>query len=497
MKKYVLRMLAAAFLVCMTAMAGCNSAENNNVNSDQESKSGVQEIEISPENSTAEPEKSIMESSAESELKGSAEPEKSAMESSEESEPSKQKESSELQTSLKPEVSFQTEISSKEEIKPTSAELKTAYRGVVDDLIKKYDNPYINNSYYSGVAVIRLVDFDGDGIEELYCAYSENASYVDTQEIFGYKNDKAVSLFKSKINTMGTSVEPFVQFVQKDKKYYVLSEGVFKEDYTSCKWIGVKNNQSYTADSSYEFADSGEVEYIIIGTYPEKDVLEDTKNVMEKLGCDTHSVIDKEEYDRQLNIYNDYIKSESWRTFSGELSPRVDELDRIQELYYDFDGDGILEMWLKASIDQTAGWPETLSLFCTIKDSKVEKLLTAGECGGELGGDYVTLSYCENDNRFYIGKFNHSRGFGGISGGYEGYTLSGSTLTKEVEYQIITFNGQSPENTINGNKVSSEEYNSFVNTYHHLDFDTAEKLLYYTPPTMTTKERLKELKVIS
>ena len=56
MKKYVLGIFAAAFLVGMTAMAGCNSADNNNVSFDEESKAGVQEIEISPENSTAEPE---------------------------------------------------------------------------------------------------------------------------------------------------------------------------------------------------------------------------------------------------------------------------------------------------------------------------------------------------------------------------------------------------------------------------------------------------------
>ena len=44
-------------------------------------------------------------------------------------------------------------------------------------------------------------------------------------------------------------------------------------------------------------------------------------------------------------------------------------MKNIEELFFDYDEDGTLEMWLKASVSGS-GWPESLSVFCTIKDEK-------------------------------------------------------------------------------------------------------------------------------
>ena len=299
------------------------------------------------------------------------------------------------------------------------------------------------------------------------------------------------------MNNNGTSVEPFTEILQKDDQCYILVNGVFKSEYSSCEWIGINDNKSYSVSSAYDFGDSGVRTTISIGTYAVMDVIGNTERVMKQLGCYTGDIIDKEEYNRQTGIYNDYIKSDVWRTFSEKPGPRVEELDKIQNIFYDFDGDGTLEMWMKASVSQSMGWPETLSLFCTIKDGKVEQLLQAGECGGELGGDYVTLTYSEDDDKLRIGTFYHARGFGGVKGSLTSYDYSYSGLEKYLEFTGTSYNAQPSECTINGKSVSEEEYRDFTQKYHNLCFDNAESLLFNTPPTTSVKDRLKELKVLT
>ena len=405
--------------------------------------------------------------------------------------------SSEPSTVSKLEESSKSSAPSKEEKKPTSSELNAAYREVVDRLVKKYGKPHINQSYYSGVAVIKQIDFDKDGIDELYCAYSQDLFYPDMQEIYGYKDGTAVSLFKGKTSNTGTGVDPFIEIAELDGKYYILSEGAYKENYTFEKWIGVKNNSSFLLDSMDDTKKKSTRTYFALGDHKEVNFIDDTRNIMKQLGCDYSGIIDFNEYYRQTSIYWDYIKSNEWRSFSREIGPRVEELDRTQTIFYDFDGDGVLEMWFKASNGKSSGWPETLSLFCTIKNGRVEQLLKSGECGGELGGDYVTLTYSEDDNKLRIGNFYHARGFGGVSGSLTSYDYSNSTLKKYLEYSGTSYNDQPSKNTINGKSVSEEEYRDFTQKYHNLSFDNAQNLLFYTPPTTSIKDRLKEMKVIT
>ena len=155
-------------------------------------------------------------------------------------------------------------------------------------------------------------------------------------------------------------------------------------------------------------------------------------------------------------------------------------------------------MWLKISAEHSA-WPDTLSVFCTIKNDEVVELIKAEEGGGEIGGNYVTLVYSEKDDQFYIGDFSHSRGFGGVYGALTTYTMFDGILEKVAEYSALSFNQGMEESkyTINGQVVTAEEESAFASNYHKLNFDTAEKTLYYFSPAISIKERLKTLKVIT
>lgn len=381
---------------------------------------------------------------------------------------------------------YNTNYNNNIHVKDDGMERYIEYCRIIEKLIEQYGKPCIKNTLYGGTAIIKLIDFDGDGKEELYCAYSENKSWVDMQEIYSYKDGKILSVFKGQINNMGTSVEPFVEFYQDDKKCYILSDD---------QWIEISDDSYFTAN--IPFVDTNRCTYINIGTYTKTNVIGDTETILKKLNCQCSGIIDIEKYKKQLEIYDQYLTLNDWRTYKSlDTVITNNNLDVIRKMYFDYDGDGNLEMWFKASNSNSLGWPETRSLFCTIENGVVKTLLSTSECGGELGGDYITLTYNIDKDELYIGKFNHTRGFGSILGGYEGYILSNFSFNKMVEYQSTTYNSQS-EKKINGKVVTDEEYNSFTNNYYHLDFENAQHFIYYTPPIQTTEERLKNMKIIS
>lgn len=373
----------------------------------------------------------------------------------------------------------------------------SAYRNKVEELIGIYGKPSIRNEYYGGVAFVKLIDFDDDGNEELYCAYAEKSGRIDQQEIFGFENNKMVSLFKGDINNFGTDAEPFVKFTTDDCMVYILSGNQKTEGGDPGMYIGIENGKLITnsdLDNSFEFTCN-------VMAFGSSDPLRNTTAVMNELGCKEYNIINKAEYDSQLKIYKLYVESDEWKNskttddkFSGIRSgPVLENLKTPDELFFDYDGDGTLEMWLNASSDRS-GWPETLSVFCTIKNGKVVELLKTGECGGELGGGYVTLSYCEPDDKLYIGIFDHARGFGGVAGSLTAYTMSNGILEEAVEYTAISYSQGMGESvfTVNGKNVTPEEERDFSANYINLNQDTAKQILFNTSYAVSIKEKLKE-----
>ena len=228
-----------------------------------------------------------------------------------------------------------------------------------------------------------------------------------------------------------------------------------------------------------------------------QSILSETEKTMETIGCSVDD-IDLSEYDKQKEIYKTYLNSGKWlnRKFR-EAHSSVGINDIEKKLYYDFDGDGTLEMWLKASNNQSV-WPDTLSVFCTIKDGKVVELLKAEECGGEIGGNYVTMVYSEKDDQLYIGYFDHSRGFGGSYGALTAYSLRDGELCQSFSFSALSYNQGMSESKymINGKTITQEEESKFAGYYRMFDLYTAEKLLYDLSPFTSVRDRLIALKVI-
>jgi len=125
------------------------------------------------------------------------------------------------------------------------ADWAVAYLNVIDKLIEKYgegimkENAFYGDSCMSGVGVVRLIDFDGNGTYELYCAYSNGESpLLNKQVIYGYDNGLITLMEERDVSNPGTDVSPSVTFLSKfgkvflvqvnqivDGKYYALENG--------------------------------------------------------------------------------------------------------------------------------------------------------------------------------------------------------------------------------------------------------------------------------
>lgn len=357
-----------------------------------------------------------------------------------------------------------------------------AYRNKVEELIGIYGKPSIRNEYYGGVAFVKLIDFDDDGNEELYCAYAEKSGRVDQQEIFGFENNKVVSLFKGDINNFGTYIEPLIKFKIDDCKVYILSGNQKTENGNQGIYIGIKNGQSITnsgLDSSFDYA----IMVRAFGYQVNTDPLRETKSTMDELGCNEYNIINKAEYDRQLIIYIFYIESDKWKNTVG-----VENLNSIHKLFFDYDGDGILEMWYESSLESSLR-AEKFSLFCTLKNNNVFELINTYKNGG-----HITLSYCETNDKTYIEVFDHARGFVGATDSLTAYTMSDGILKKTAEYTLNSYSSGIGESvfTVSTKNVTPEEEEKFENSYHNIDQDTAEQILFNTSYAVSIKEKLKE-----
>ena len=74
-----------------------------------------------------------------------------------------------------------------------------AYLNIINRLTEEYGEGYIEQAEFDdgfmtfdtikGAGIVRLIDFDGDGNSELYCAYQKESPWIDTQIIYGFNEN--------------------------------------------------------------------------------------------------------------------------------------------------------------------------------------------------------------------------------------------------------------------------------------------------------------------
>jgi len=123
------------------------------------------------------------------------------------------------------------------------ATVAKAYYDVVKRLLDEYGECKIidigwedNAKKFTGLCVVRLIDFDGDGNYELYCVYQnhdrDDITYY--QDIYAYSDEKGIFQVMSgfKVSNPATCPSPTVEFLYKEgKTCLVLTNEMTEGDY--------------------------------------------------------------------------------------------------------------------------------------------------------------------------------------------------------------------------------------------------------------------------
>ena len=141
---------------------------------------------------------------------------------------------------------------------------RTAYREVLTELQMSYGVATQVYSMFQGLCMAKLVDFDGDGVMEFYCAYSqvdESIEYTGAyrEEIYQYQDGQAVQIYTGRVLNIGTSVQPSVRILHKDGRAYLLCGG--EQDYAYRALIDGQMRDVF----SYHIGIGGEEPYEVNG----------------------------------------------------------------------------------------------------------------------------------------------------------------------------------------------------------------------------------------
>lgn len=190
-----------------------------------------------------------------------------------------------------------------------TADIANRYLGIVARLYDQYGVGTINErgNFMRGVSFVKLLDLDGDGVEEMICAYEnpergEYFPYVNEYAVYG--PDSAEPLFAPRpVSNYGNGDAPGMGFLTKDGKVYVekyncgyeisyyhleggspVTDISFKEteDFengTVTAWLNGEERDPETAFASLEgFEATGVKEQVLFYDYDEADALQKVRS---------------------------------------------------------------------------------------------------------------------------------------------------------------------------------------------------------------------------
>jgi len=203
-------------------------------------------------------------------------------------------------------------------------------------------------------------------------------------------------------------------------------------------------------------------------------------------------------------LYLAFLESDYWLRVRclqccGELEPILNcgRWRITDKNIFDFDGDGVLDLWFRAVGGErdfiSPRWSSSITGFATIKDDEVVLLLSGYTTGGSIGGDFVAFGYDQETLEYVIILNGFAGGFGGNSSSSRIYSMRNGELTKLYWISHIYFwashhNGEEKHIfRVNGEDVCYEVYAQIVNRFIHvsmpIDGDCNEDITFPTPTT--------------
>ncbi len=127
---------------------------------------------------------------------------------------------------------------------------------------------------------------------------------------------------------------------------------------------------------------------------------------------DVSSLILSNQITPKIKLFSDYTKTGPINIYLSEIDAPANNCTKTFKLY-DIDDSGKPILYFYAEPFIRANFQQSYSGFFSIKNNKVNELLTGYECGGSSGGDYVCLYKDIKTLKVIIGTFSHAGGFGG------------------------------------------------------------------------------------
>jgi hypothetical protein len=179
-------------------------------------------------------------------------------------------------------------------------------------------------------------------------------------------------------------------------------------------------------------------------------------------------------------LYTAYMESTDWawqthpyETSRGPLNS--DEVSRFKvtaSKIYDFDDDGVLDLWFKAE-DSADDYSQrsVMTFYCTIADGRVKQLLN-GFSGRGRGGHHVTIMQHQELPMFVVAHIDTmgSRNLAGEIITISYYSIKNGELStlETARYSdnwMLRSSGSESKYGVNGQPVSQEEYYKVVDKY--------------------------------
>ena len=145
------------------------------------------------------------------------------------------------------------------------------YLSAVNALIDEYGKSAMmlapdfgSQKILSGVGIVKLIDFDGDGQKELYCCYRCSSKWpIYHQAIYGYDGQNLVEITCDlKVSNPSTGIMPIVDILTMENNVYLIIQHEMMEG----KYYTIENNELIVAiDYTVDFWQEGVVDTAING----------------------------------------------------------------------------------------------------------------------------------------------------------------------------------------------------------------------------------------
>ncbi|MCD8088808.1 MAG: hypothetical protein LUE22_09570, partial [Oscillospiraceae bacterium] len=384
----------------------------------------------------------------------------------------------------------------------------TAYASV----LQQYEETYGAGSYqeyeYAGYGVtgtyfVQLLDFDGDGVEELLVGIYDKDNYSNITtvadgyrypwvEIWALVDGNATKVYSPDMqcesagtnNVLGGDISTYIKYTVYDGKiymiqgiggyapvlyYYGYAEGEFRlirsvdyceaEDYYSIDGVSVTQDEFEAEQEAWEV---GLVEYCVFGTTEEElqavsGITAQTKAVLglEEEATDLiayASVLQQYEETYGTIGYNVYYQNQEAQT--GETY-MLTGLCLVQPI--DFDGDSVYELLIGygETVDDSTGLTEVHGDVWGLDGDTPILLYSGASFPGE--SYYNAIAYKTEDGVYYLYDGYSENRFAHV----DIYCLTDGSFTKVYTLEA-DFSGDSPIYTLNGAAISMTEYAGYV-----------------------------------